>query len=156
MKIELIRIKFDNSVSYNYKPFKYCCDAIAKNKTIQFTNESSSNGYYDVCDDNGNIIPHFASWFSETVKDWEDEWDNDYYYPIEYCPHCGKPIEIVVVDEEDRTEEYLELKKQRDNLLEKCRRTDSKKKENELRQQMQELNGKIEWFYGLCEYQTKN
>ena len=57
-----------------------------------------------------------------------------------------------MIGEEDRTEEYLELKKQRDDLWKKCRRTDSKKKENELRKQVQELDGKIEWFYALSEY----
>lgn len=152
IKIELIKLKFDGSVSYKYKPFKYCCEAITKNRTIEFTEESSTYDFYDTYDDDNITLPHFASWLSETVKDWEDEWENEYYYPIKFCPHCGEPIEIVVIGEEDRTEEYLELKKQRDVLWKKCRRTDSKKKENELRKQVQELDGKIEWFYALSEY----
>lgn len=152
IKIELIKLKFDGSVSYKYKPFKYCCEAITKNRTIEFTEESSTYDFYDTYDDDNITLPHFASWLSETVKDWEDEWENEYYYPIKFCPHCGEPIEIVVISEEDRTEEYLELKKQRDDLWKKCRRTDSKKKENELRKQVQELDGKIEWFYALSEY----
>ena len=155
MKIELIKLKFGGSVSYKYKPFKYCCEAITKNKTIQFTNESPYEEFYGVCDSEFYIIPYFASWFVETVKDWEDEWENGYYYPITFCPHCGEKIEIVVIGEEDRTEEYLELKKQRDDLWKKYQRTDSKKKENELRKQVQELDGKIDWFYALCEYQTE-
>ena len=156
IKIELIKLKFDGSVSYKYKPFKYCCEAITKNRTIEFTEESSTYDFYDTYDDDNITLPHFASWLSETVKDWEDEWENEYYYPIKFCPHCGEPIEIVVIGEEDRTEEYLELKKQRDDLWKKCRRTDSKKKENELRKQVQELDGKIEWFYALSEYSTEN
>ena len=155
MKIELIRLKFDDSVSYKYKSFKYCCDAITKNKTMIFTDESSDSDFYDVCDNDNIVIPHFASWFSETVTSWEDEWENDYYYPIKFCPHCGEPIEIVVVGEENRTEEYLELKKQRDELWEKCQRTDSKKKEKELRLQVRELDSKIDWFYALCEHEKR-
>lgn len=153
IKVELIKLKFDDSISYKYKPFKYCCEAITKNKTIQFTNESSVGDFYDVCDDDNIVLPHFASWFVETINDWEDEWENDYYYTIKFCPHCGEPIEIVVVGEEDRTEEYLELKKQRDDLRRRCQRTDSKKKENELRKQVQELDRKIDWFYAFCEYE---
>ncbi|EHG33240.1 hypothetical protein HMPREF9467_00851 [ [[Clostridium] clostridioforme 2_1_49FAA] len=152
IKIELIRLKFDDSVLYKYKPFKYCCETITKNETIEFTTESST-GDYDVCDDDNFTLPHFSSWFVETEKDGEDEWENDYYYPIEFCPHCGEKIEIVVVGEEDRTEEYLELKKQRDDLWKKCQRTDSKKKENELRRRVKELDSKIDWFYELCEYE---
>lgn len=152
IKVELVRIKFDDSVSYKYLPLKYCCEAITKNKTIEFTNKLSDSDLYDICDDENNVIPHFASRFAEIVGDWEDEWENEYYYPIGFCPHCGKPIKIVVVDEEDRTEEYLNLKRQRDDLWKKCQRTDGKKKEAELRQQVQEIDRKIEWFYELCEH----
>ena len=28
MRIELIRLKFNDTHSYKYKPFKYCCDEI--------------------------------------------------------------------------------------------------------------------------------
>lgn len=39
MKIELIRLKFDDTHSYKYKPFKYCCDEIQNDKAIVFTGE---------------------------------------------------------------------------------------------------------------------
>ena len=42
MKIELIRLKFDDTHSYKYKPFKYCCDEIQNDKAIVFTNEDLS------------------------------------------------------------------------------------------------------------------
>lgn len=154
MKIKLIKLKFVGNTSYKYKPFKYCCDAITKNKTICFTNESPDSEFYGVCDDGYYTIPYFASWFAETVHDWEDEWENDYYYPIKFCPHCGEPIEIVIVGEEDRTEEYLNLKKERGDLRKKCQQTGSKKKEFDLELIIQELDKDIEWFYLFCEYKS--
>ena len=39
MKIELIRLKFNDIHSYKYKPFKYCCDEIQNDKAIVFTGE---------------------------------------------------------------------------------------------------------------------
>ena len=64
IKIELIKLKFDGSVSYKYKPFKYCCEAITKNRTIEFTNESSPDDFYDTYDDENIELPHFDSWLS--------------------------------------------------------------------------------------------
>lgn len=155
MKIELIKIKFDDSVSYKYKSFKYCCDAITKNKTIELTTQSPSEDFYGICDKEFRIIPYFASWFSETVTSWEDEWENDYYYPIKFCPHCGEPIKITIVGEEDWSEEYLSLTKQRNELNEKRRKTDSKKKEAQLSDEIRELDKKIDEFYHLGEYKER-
>ena len=39
MKIELIRLKFNDTHSYKYKPFKHCCDEIQNDKAIVFTGE---------------------------------------------------------------------------------------------------------------------
>ena len=82
----------------------------------------------------------------------EDEWENDYYYKISHCPFCGKPIEITVVGEEDMDEYHKVLSKQRDELWKKYNRTDSKKKSEELRKQVQELDDQINWLYHLAEY----
>lgn len=37
MKIELIKLKFNDIYSYKYKPFQYCCDEIQNDKAIIFT-----------------------------------------------------------------------------------------------------------------------
>lgn len=65
---------------------------------------------------------------------------------------CGETIEITVVGEEDVDEYYKFLSKQREELWKKYCRTDSKKKSEELRKQVQELDDQINWLYQLAEY----
>lgn len=154
MKIELIKLKFNDTCSYKYKPFKYCCDEIQDNKTIIFTNEDLAlNGEdYDNCYDDRTCIPRFCTSYTETFNSYEDEFENTYNYLIRFCPHCGEKIEISVVDEIDVSEKYIELSKQRDELWKKYQRTDSKKKEYELRGQVRKLDDQINDFYELNEW----
>ena len=59
MKIELIRLKFNDTHSYKYKPFKHCCDEIQNDKAIVFTGEDLV--YSDDCwdDERYTKILHF-------------------------------------------------------------------------------------------------
>lgn len=106
----------------------------------------------DDCLDDECTFPVVAIWHSETVRSLEDEWENDYHYKISHCPFCGEPIEFSVVGEENVDEHYKALKQQREELWKKCNRTDSKKKSEELRKQVQELDDHINWLYELAEY----
>lgn len=150
MKIELIRLKFDDTHSYKYKPFKYCCDEIHQNDCIMFTNEDLSPLKY--MDDSGNFIPQFCTSHTEVITSYEDKWEQTDNYPIQFCPHCGEKIEILIVDEIDVSDKYKELSKQRDELWERCQGTDSKKKESELREQVGKLDKQIDGFYWLDEW----
>lgn len=147
MKIELIRLKFDDTYSYKYKPFKHCCDEIQKDKTIVFTGE-------DINDIGGECIyiPQFCTSYTEIFNSWGDEFEQTDNYPIQFCPHCGEKIEISVVEEIDVSDKYNELTKQRKELWKKCQRTDSKKKEAELREQVRNLDNQINGFYLLDEW----
>lgn len=147
MKIELIRLKFDDTYSYKYKPFKHCCDEIQKDKTIVFTGE-------DINDIGGECIyiPQFCTSYTEIFNSWGDEFEQTDNYPIQFCPHCGEKIEISVVDEIDVSDKYNELSKQRKELWKKCQRTDSKKKESELSEQVRKLDDQINDFYELGEW----
>lgn len=155
MKIELIKLKFNDTYSYKYKPFKHCCEAIHNNNSIIFTDEDFvyndelgiNNSDYD-----DNPIPQFCTSYTETFNSWGDEFENVYNYPIQFCPHCGKKIEIKVVNEIDTSEEYEELTNQRNELWKKCQNTDSKKEENELREQVRCLDDRINGFYVLSEW----
>ena len=149
MKIELIRLKFNDTHSYKYKPFKYCCDEIQNNKAIVFTNEDLSPLKYI---DDGISIPHFCTSHTEVITSYEDEWEQTDNYPIQFCPHCGERIEISVVDEIDVSDKYNELTEQRKELWKKCQRTDSKKEEHELRKQVRKLDNQINGFYELDEW----
>ena len=149
MKIELIKLKFNDTHSYKYKPFKNCCDEIQNDKAIVFTNEDLSPLKYI---DDGISIPHFCTSHIEVITSYEDEWEQTYNYPIRFCPHCGEKIEISVVDEIDVSDKYEELTKQRDELWKKCQKTDSKKEEHELRKQVRKLDDQINDFYELGEW----
>lgn len=144
MKIELIRQKFDRSMRYKYKPFQYCCDNLQNNPCVEFTDQE----YED------ERIPVFALVKHEVFTDWEDEYEQEIYYEIKFCPFCGEPIEISVVGEEDVDDVFKDLRKQREELWEKYKHTDSKKKSQELYEKVHELDNQIDWFYQLVEYKN--
>lgn len=154
MKIELIKLKFNDTHSYKYKPFKYCCDEIRQNKCITFTGEELFP--LKCIDDEDNFIPQFCTSYTEIITSYEDEWEQTNNYPIQFCPHCGKKIEIRVVDEIDLSEKYNELHKQRYELSDKCRRTDSKKEEFDLKKQIRELDNQMNMFYELDEWKINS
>ena len=149
MKIELIKLKFNDTHSYKYKPFTHCCDEIHQNDCIIFTNEDLSTLKHI---DDDNFIPQFCTSHTEVITSYEDEWEQTDNYLIQFCPHCGEKIEISVVDEIDVSDKYDELTKQRDELWKKCQRTDSKKEEFELRKQVRKLDEQINDFYELSEW----
>lgn len=150
MKIELIKLKFNDTHSYKYKSFKHCCDEIQNNKAIVFTSEDMNDigGEYE---DDGVSIPQFCTSHTEVVTFYKDEWEQTDNYPIQFCPHCGEKIEIEVVDEIDVSEKYDELTKLREDLWKKCQRTDSKKEEFELSRKVRKLDDQINDFYCLNE-----
>lgn len=150
MKIELIKLKFNDTHSYKHKPFTYCCDEIQNDKTIVFTGEDINDigGKYE---DDGIFIPQFCTSHTEVITSYEDQWEQTDNYPIQFCPHCGEKIEISSVDEIDISDKYNELSKQREELWKQCQRTDSKKKESELREQVRDLDNQINDFYELGE-----
>lgn len=151
MKIKLIKLKFNDTHSYKYKPFTYCCNKIQNDKAIVFTGEDINDigGEYK---DEGISIPHFCTSHTEVITSYEDEWEQTDNYPIQFCPHCGEKIEISVVDEIDISDKYEELTKQRNELWKKSQRTDSKKEEYELRKQVRNLDDQINYFYELDEW----
>ena len=105
-----------------------------------------------VRDSDDNIIPQFCNSYTETFNSWGDEFEQTDNYPIQFCPHCGEKIEVSVVDEIDVSNKYNELSKQREKLWKKCQRTDSKKRESELREQVRKLDKQIDSFYWLDEW----
>ena len=159
MKIELIKLKFNDICAYKHKPFTYCCDEIQNDKAIVFTGEDLvCNDTFGlvVRDSDDNIIPQFCTSYTETFNSWGDEYEQTDNYPIQFCPHCGEKIDVSVVDETDVSDKYNELTKQRDELWKKCQKTDSKKKEAELREQVRKLDDQINDFYELGEWRENN
>lgn len=149
MKIELIRQKFNGTRGYKFKPFSWCCDKIQENPCIVFSDsvEIDDNNLDDYLDYECTF-PAFA--LVHTDNDYDVDWDT--YYKINHCPFCGEPIEITVVGEEDVEEYYKNLKAKRDELWKEHNRTDSKKKAQELYEQVRKLDDQINWLYHLTEY----
>lgn len=148
MKIELIKQTFDDYVGYKFKPFKWCCDKLKNNPSIDLVNECDQNDY------NSDEFPMMAIMLTERFYDWGDEYEEDYYYKVSYCPFCGEPIEISVVGQEDVSEIYYKLEEERNKVWKKYRNTDSKKKEAEFSKIVRELDNKINYFYNLFEYKN--
>ena len=130
MRIEVVKVKFDDEYSYKYLPFKYCCEKLKHNPNISLNTEYETQQDFctncefqdkfgeecEICkaitaskyDDN---FPSFKMCRTEIIHDWEDEFEQTYYLSIEFCPHCGEKIEIVCVKEIDKTEEFKNLNK---------------------------------------------
>ena len=154
MKIELIRLKFNDTYSYKYKSFTHCCDEIQNDKAIVLTGEDLVPNYD--CEEDDIYVPQFCTSHTEIITSYEDEWEQTDNYPIRFCPHCGEKIQISIVDEIDVSDKYNELTKQREELWKKCQRTDSKKEEAELREQVSKLDKQIDSFYWLDEWKEDN
>ena len=137
MKVELIKQLFDNTCSYKIKKMDWCCDDLKENPIINLYSD------YD-------LIPLVG--IEEECEIDYDGWTDYRHYPIKFCPLCGKPVEVFVVAEKDVSEEYKALCKERDTLWEKVKQTDSKKKEIELRNKVDNLDRKINWYYSLVAY----
>lgn len=151
MKVELIKQTFNNHKSFKFKPIKYCCEDLKNNPVIELTDSFADGGEHEE-DDDGYVTPYFAVRRTEIINSWEDEWEDYHYYKIDYCPFCGEPIEISIIEEEDVSEIVNELEKQRKEAWNKYNRTDSKKKAAELQRLVHELDDKINYFYELLEH----
>jgi hypothetical protein len=97
-------------VSYRIIDIKYCCEKI---KTFPMLDL-----YYKYCEDCedmellsgednsvlGMMLQEEYSWYDD-----EDTYIDQRYHLITHCPRCGEKIEINIVREVDKTEEYNEL-----------------------------------------------
>lgn len=154
MKLKLIKVKFNDTFTYKYLPFEYCCDEIQENGVIVFADRdfAYTQDFYDDEEDATDFIPQFCTTLTEERTSYEDIWEETTNYPINFCPHCGEKIEIEVSDEIDLSSQFSVLVEKRNSLFKASNRTDSKKREQELREQVRELDQKINWFFSLAEW----
>ena len=149
MKVELVKIKFGKEFSYKYKPYKTCCESFKNNPCIVFTCD-------DIVDGSPNDEPRFC--MQDIEVDDTDDTDFTFYdnYPISFCPHCGKPIEIEVTKTIDFSECFNALAKKERDTLERLRNTDSIKEYDKLLVQKKDLDEKINAISELCEYREED
>lgn len=84
-----------------------------------------------------------------------EDFEENRYYPLNFCPFCGEKIETEIVREEDVTAECERLERERQILWKGSQVTDSKSKETDLRRKVQELDDKIAYYNELREYEEE-
>jgi hypothetical protein len=147
MIVELVKQTFRDERGYKIVKKDWCCDRLKDNPLIDL--------YDEYMQFDNNDAPQMA--IHETVHPvYEDQFDEDFYYPITVCPFCGKKIEIKVVRTEDVTNEYDTLNEQFKNIGKKMRTTDSKRKEVEFRHLYRDLDKKLSKFYILDDYEESD
>jgi len=141
MKIQAQEIRFDGEKSYKVVGFEKCCDSILNHDSVDLNKAC--------CELLGKV--GYSVKLVETTVDYdyyESDTDIDYLYSkIDYCPFCQEKIEVEIVDIVDLSDRYFSLKNNRKDLWEKHNKTDSIKKQSELKQQVRELDDKIDEFY---------
>jgi len=156
MKINVIKRKFKSvsedwyNISYKIRDCVYCCEGIKCIPNIDFYYECAENTHNpfedDGCDKDLGIMLEETRVYNDGWYD-DCDFEENYYYKLDYCPCCGEKIEVEVVNNVDVSDEFIDLKKERDKVHKKCMNTDSKKKEQEYLNQRRELDMKIESFY---------
>ena len=143
MKIKVeawITDEYENK-SFKIKEIHKCCDQLINSKNININAEYCEDEHY--CGDNTYSVKLIRK--EEEGIPWEDYTETNFYYEkIDFCPFCGEIIEIEFISNVvDKQEELESLRKEREEIWSKCRKTDSKKKEHELQQRVHELDNEI-------------
>lgn len=146
MKVEIIKQNLGDECSYKYKPMSFCCHELARSPVIELV-----AGEYDVTK-NYILEPRFCITDYDEWTEWEEDFKQDNYYPIKFCPFCGEKIETEIIREEDVSDEYARLERERDILCKGARVTDSKSKEEDLRRKVRELDNKLDYYNQLRKY----
>ncbi len=138
MDVKIEKWEFDEKKSYKILKLTKCCDKIIMSDSVDLIYDYENDDDYD----------YSVKLIDRKVFHDYDDWDEVCIYEhIEFCPFCGEKINIEITNTVDKTEEYLSLKTQRDELWKKVIKTDSKKKELISRKQVYELDRKIDEFY---------
>lgn len=146
MKVNLVKLNFDDDSTYKYKPMSFCCDKLKDNPIIQLTEAM----YYK--DSDYDDIPRMCFVHHEEWTEWEEDMERDTYYQIDHCPFCGEKFEYELVAEEDVDEECQRLERERDILWRGAQTTDSKSQAEHLYGEVRELDKKINYLHEIGEY----
>lgn len=170
MRIQVVRQIIEDYEIYKIKTMEYCCEKLKKNPMIHLYHNYVENAYCRNCevpddfdckdcqlneitDDCGRKLAMMIQEKDVCQDPWSNDYSTDYrYFPIDFCPHCGKKIEIEVVGEECVTAEYKSLVEQRNNLYRQIQLTDSKKKEEKLRKELSDITKKMNSMYEDCSW----
>ena len=140
MKIKVEKwITDEYNKSYKIISIDKCCDKLIKSKNTSINHGLDDfDPYYGEDEDDINYSVKLA----RDEYDY-DGWNDTYYEKINYCPWCGSRIEVEIVNTINKTEEYKSLQQKRNELWGKCCKTDSKKKGQDLQEQVRLLDIQI-------------
>jgi hypothetical protein len=142
MKIKVEKWIVDGTISYKIVSIDKCCDKLVNSSLTSINTAYDRYQCYDYGNDNIYSVKliNIESTYDSEDRDYYNETN---YEEIEFCPWCGEKIEIEIVNTINKTDEYKVLQQKRDILWGKCRKTDSKNKEQELLKQVRELDVEI-------------
>ena len=129
MEIKVEKWITDEVVSFKILGIEKCCDKLINSKNITVNNEFDEEYLVKLCGESMDYTTY-------------DDYDfpTPYYETINYCPFCGSPIFIEITNTIDKTKEYDALRKEREILWDKCKKTDSKNEELLLKEQIKEID----------------
>src|SRR5574344_1451491 len=112
MKVEVHKYifktdKYSKTTTHKIIVAEKCCDEILDGDYIALTTDEGEDYGFKLSD-------------IKTYYDYGDCFEQTYYKPIKYCPFCGKPLEVIIDDTFDLTEEYNRLYDERDRLWKLC------------------------------------
>ena len=140
MNIDLIKIKFNESHSYKYKPIKYCCTQMTYSQSI-----------IKVCTGDFCTGLHITNCSEPKCCIVQERIHGSIYYPIQLCPYCGEKINIRIVDEMDLSQKYNELSTINEKLNNKLNENLIPEEEVNLKNQIFDLEKCLNDFYKIDE-----
>lgn len=134
MKINLVKVKYDDTHCYKHKSLVFCCSEL-KNAY-----EDRYGDYPDIVLTNEHIWTNediaYNSLYLCISQEVKDFYNKNYIearnYPIVCCPYCGKEINYFTVEEKDYSKLYKTLVEISNELQERAEITDSRKEYKEL------------------------
>lgn len=128
IKVEKLIIDKENEeYSYHIVDINKCCDKLINSSIIVFGTNSGD--------------AYSASMYQELECDFGYDYINE---EIQYCPFCGKKIEIEIVNTIDKEDDYNRLYDSIKDLLRKRNSCDSIRKRDEIQQEICSINQKIQ------------
>lgn len=140
MKITLKGFQVDKEINYKIVSIDKCCDKIVKNPVIDLRSIEGDNYFNNV----PAITLTKTNIYYDPYEDYPDT--SEEYYPITYCPFCGSELEIIIDEIIDVTEDYNTIQKEADEYYKKANKSNSKKREHELRKQGHQISKLLDWW----------
>jgi len=135
-------------ISYKLVDITYCCEKIKTFPLLDLHYEWRQNfDDMELLSDEFDQVLGVMLEESYTEYDGEDMQTDQRYHLITHCPRCGEVIEINVVKEVDKTDEYYKLKEEYIKVHGEWRDCDSIKLKSELDRQWRSIDCKMNSYY---------